>query len=69
MERENFRLADRVVTMARWAAESAVADCGVPADKVFTILPGANMELPAEWEPPARPGVEVRLGWPLIGSC
>ncbi len=55
-ERQNFAAADRIITMARWAAEVVVAECGVPAERVFTILPGANLELPADWDYPVRPG-------------
>jgi glycosyltransferase involved in cell wall biosynthesis len=56
LERENFALGEGVVTMARWAAEEVVRACGVSRDKVFTILPGANLELPPGWDFPALTG-------------
>jgi glycosyltransferase involved in cell wall biosynthesis len=71
LERENYALADRVITMARWTAESAVAECGVPADKVFTILPGANLDLPDGWTPaapPGRPGVDRPFVLGFVGK-
>ena len=46
LERENYASGEWVVTMARWAAESAVRECGVKSAKVATILPGANLILP-----------------------
>jgi glycosyltransferase involved in cell wall biosynthesis len=47
-ERENLQRSDLVVTMARWAAQSVIEDCGVASEKVRTILPGANLELDTE---------------------
>lgn len=60
-ERENYRASAHVVTMARWTAESAVIECGVPAAKVAIILPGANFSLPPDAvlaAPPGRVGRE-----------
>lgn len=60
-ERANYAAAGRVITMARWAAEVVIAECGVPREKVFTILPGANLEVPKGWEfpvPLGRPGID-----------
>jgi glycosyltransferase involved in cell wall biosynthesis len=54
LERDNYEAADRVVTMARWTADSVIHDCGINADRVCTILPGANLELPDGWRPPWR---------------
>lgn len=45
LEWENFVHSERVVTMARWAAEDIKALSVDPA-KVHTILPGANLVLP-----------------------
>ncbi|MEX0643449.1 MAG: glycosyltransferase family 4 protein [Pirellulales bacterium] len=59
LERENLRLADRVVAMARWAADSLINECGVPPEKVSVVLPGANLELPTDWSPPARPNGRI----------
>lgn len=62
LERDNFAASRRVLTMARWTAESVIEDCGVAAEKVFTILPGANLDLPADdpgaVTPPGRAGKE-----------
>jgi glycosyltransferase involved in cell wall biosynthesis len=55
-ERLNYATSDRVITMARWAADVITNECGVPASKVFTILPGANLELPVDWNFPRLKG-------------
>ena len=55
-ERENYALADRVVFRARWAAASAVEECGADPAKVSVILPGANLDLPAGSTPAPPPG-------------
>jgi glycosyltransferase involved in cell wall biosynthesis len=63
LERENYAASTRIITMARWAAEALVSECGVAADKVHVILPGANLILPHDWEftyPEGRP--EDRAG-------
>ena len=65
LELENFSMAERVVTMSRWAADSAIRNCGVPASKVTTILPGANLDLPPNHEFPP-PGRSAAFGRPLI---
>lgn len=65
LERENYTESERVVTMARWAAESAIRDCGVPASKVATILPGANLTLPPDFNFPAVSGCAGR-GRPVV---
>jgi glycosyltransferase involved in cell wall biosynthesis len=70
-ERENYAAADRVITMARWAAEIVVAECGVPQEKVFTILPGANLELPDGWNYPVqagRPGIDREFVLGFVGK-
>ena len=54
-ERANYAESRRVVTMARWAARSAVDECGVDPAKVFTILPGANFDWPAGTALPDAP--------------
>jgi glycosyltransferase involved in cell wall biosynthesis len=56
LEQDNFAASEHVVLMARWAAEVAVSECGVPAEKCHVILPGANLELPADWSFPYREG-------------
>ncbi len=70
-ERENYAAADRVVTMARWAAKVVVNECGVPREKVFTILPGANLDLPPGWSFPGlegRPGVDRDFVLGFVGK-
>ena len=70
LERENYELADRVVAMARWTAKSVVNDCRIAEQKVFTVLPGANLELPddwlkrsaqTDWSPRQRPPICFRI--------
>ena len=71
LERENYAASEWVVTMARCAAESAVRDCGVPAAKVTTILPGANLTLPPDFAfscPPGRPGRDRPLVLGFVGK-
>jgi len=80
-ERENYAASQRVITMARWAADVVVRECGVPSEKVHVILPGANLDLPPDWEfkaPVGRAGVDrdfilgfvgkdwMRKGLPMI---
>jgi glycosyltransferase involved in cell wall biosynthesis len=70
-ERENYAGSERVVTMARWAAESAIRDCGVPPAKVDVILPGANVELPSDYSFPVekgRPGLDRPLVLGFVGK-
>ena len=70
-ERDNFQRATRIVTMARWAAESAIHECGVPREKVFTILPGANLTLPDDWQftcDERKPGRERPLVLGFVGK-
>lgn len=72
LERENYAAADRVISMARWTADSLRIDCGVPSDKLFTVLPGANIEPPEEWMPPGppagRPGVDREFVLGFVGK-
>jgi len=71
LERENLAASEKVVTMARWAADSAVRDCGVPPSLVATILPGANLELPADFDfplPAGRPGRDRPLVLGFVGK-
>jgi glycosyltransferase involved in cell wall biosynthesis len=42
-ECESYRSADRVVTMASWVRTSLTCAYGLPADRIFTVLPGANL--------------------------
>jgi len=56
IERENYAASERIVTMARWVAESVVHECGAAPAKVTTILPGANLDLPADYNFPRSAG-------------
>lgn len=61
LERENFAASQRVMVMARWAAEVVTRECEVPATKVHVVLPGANLDLPACYDfaaPVGRAGKE-----------
>lgn len=58
IERENLQASEHIVTMARWAADSVAERCGVPPARVATILPGANLDVPAGYDFP------VEAGWP-----
>ena len=71
-EKENYLAATAIVTHSRWAMRSVVEDYGVSADKVVTIVPGANLNEAAceQWalsqhkEPPRdrdRDGRPLRL--------
>jgi glycosyltransferase involved in cell wall biosynthesis len=42
-ERDQYAAAKFVVCMSSWAAQQVIQRCGVPAHKVHTILPGANL--------------------------
>ena len=71
LERQNYELADRVIAMASWTAESLGADCGVPAHKIAVVLPGANLDLPDDWLPEApkgRPGVDRPFVLGFVGK-
>lgn len=65
-EMEQYARAQRIVCMARWAAQSVVGDYGVPAEKVHVIPGGANLDesrlqsLSFSAGPPLR---TVRLGF------
>jgi glycosyltransferase involved in cell wall biosynthesis len=65
IERENYATSERIVTMARWAADSVIRDCGVPPTKVATILPGANLKLPPDYAFPLATG-EAGRDRPLV---
>jgi glycosyltransferase involved in cell wall biosynthesis len=65
LERENYAASERIVTMARWAAESVVHECGVAPAKVATILPGANLDLPPSYAFPLVAG-EAGRDRPLV---
>lgn len=71
LERENYAASRRIITMARWAAAIAASECGVPPGRIFTILPGANLDLPLGWSFPkmfGRPGKERDFVLGFIGA-
>jgi glycosyltransferase involved in cell wall biosynthesis len=71
LERQNYAESRIVVTMARWAADSAIRSCGVAQEKVHTILPGANLDVPAGYEfsvDPRLPGSERPLVLGFVGK-
>lgn len=71
LERENYAQSEHVVTMARWAADSVVKECGVPGEKVHTILPGANLFLPEDHSfstEPGQPGRDRPLVLGFVGK-
>jgi glycosyltransferase involved in cell wall biosynthesis len=56
LERANYAASSRVLTMARWASEIVIDECEVSPSKVNVVLPGANLELPTDWEFPVKVG-------------
>ncbi|MBU6179925.1 MAG: glycosyltransferase family 4 protein [Verrucomicrobia bacterium] len=56
LERENYASSKRIILMARWAATVMREECGVPDEKIQVILPGANLNLPDDWEFPVPTG-------------
>jgi glycosyltransferase involved in cell wall biosynthesis len=71
LECENYKASQRVITMARWAEAVLVRECGVPSSKVHVILPGANLNLPVDWEfsvPLGRAGIERDFTLGFVGK-
>jgi glycosyltransferase involved in cell wall biosynthesis len=71
LERENYASSRRVISMARWSADVLVQECGVAQDKVAVILPGANLELPDDWQfsaPVGRAGKERAFTLGFVGK-
>jgi len=56
LEKANYAAADRVITMARWAADVLLNQYGIPPSRVHIVLPGANLTLAAGWEFPKLSG-------------
>jgi glycosyltransferase involved in cell wall biosynthesis len=70
-ERDNFAESRRVIMMARWAAEAVREECGVPESKIHVILPGANLNLPPDWDftvPAGRAGKDRPFTLGFIGK-
>lgn len=53
VERENLAHAHRIVTMARWLRDYLVKYNFVEQTRISVILPGANIDVPEGWSPPA----------------
>ncbi len=53
IERENLARAHRIVTMARWLRDYLVERGHVESERISVILPGANLDVPEDWSPPA----------------
>jgi glycosyltransferase involved in cell wall biosynthesis len=71
LERENYASSERVILMARWAATVMREECGVPEDKIHVILPGANLNLPDDWDfpvPAGRAGKERPFTLGFVGK-
>jgi glycosyltransferase involved in cell wall biosynthesis len=48
-ERRGYHSAVAVITLSKWAAESLIADYGMPKERVHTVIPGANLD-PAHYD-------------------
>ena len=46
-EREGYLRASTIVTHSRWAAQSVIRDYGIAAEKVYVVVPGANLDVVA----------------------
>ena len=49
-----FAASAAIVTFSRWAADSLVADYGIPSEKIHVIRPGVDL---GRWYPPRSPRV------------
>jgi glycosyltransferase involved in cell wall biosynthesis len=66
LERQNYELADRVIAMASWTAHSVIDDCGIAAGKVYSVLPGANLDLPQGYSPPDKLTQRAGIDRPFV---
>jgi glycosyltransferase involved in cell wall biosynthesis len=48
VQRESLERARHIFAMSRWSAESLVADCGVPENRITVIYTGPNLEPPPD---------------------
>lgn len=70
-ERENYQLAEAVITMGSWIHETLKDLYGVPASKIHQILPGANLIIQNQFQPemrPPAPGISRDLVLGFIGK-
>jgi glycosyltransferase involved in cell wall biosynthesis len=42
-EKQGFHACERVISMAKWSTDYLATEYGIPQDKLFTVLPGANL--------------------------
>ena len=73
-ERDNYAAAKGVICHSRWAARSVIEDCGVPAEKVHVVVPGANLDpaVYARWQAhreTASPGMAGPLKLVFVGKA
>lgn len=65
-EHEQYKAAEFIVCMSRWAARSVVEHYGISKRKIYVVPPGANLPVDASAPPIARrrgPLQPVRLGF------
>lgn len=67
-EKERYQQADRIVCMARWAAESLTSDYGIPSSKIYIIPGGANLGDPAHKSFESHPNDTQTLKLGFIGK-
>jgi glycosyltransferase involved in cell wall biosynthesis len=59
-EIQNYFYATKIAVMGNWVKESLIAHYKVPDEKIVQILPGANFDLPTDWQPkPFVPGAGI----------
>jgi glycosyltransferase involved in cell wall biosynthesis len=71
VEKDNYCQSEAVVTMATWAKDSLISEYGVKPEKIHTILPGANIELPGSFtffDDERRPGKERNFVLGFVGK-
>lgn len=54
-EKENYHKAEAIITMGKWVHESLKIDYEIDEKKIFQVLPGANIDLPANFIFPRLP--------------
>jgi len=70
-EREALHQARRLIFFQRWAAKSAIESYGINSSNVFVVLPGANLEVPANFrmaDMAAEPGLVRPLYLGFVGK-
>jgi glycosyltransferase involved in cell wall biosynthesis len=70
-EKENYDRALALVCMGSWVKNSLINYYQIPDSKIFTILPGANLELPYNFiwkDPEGNPGITRDLILGFVGK-